>query len=524
MQHENLMTHEHMTTQELLQEQVGSFLERRTDLLSQRGQDSESLHNQDTFLRRFYTGFLAERHARSIELNSEEIKEANTIIADLFGSKLGLVSCMDGRMPLTAMFGFPMQAVRAMRLPGGDLGGFERDLENGALVPDPEALFTKLVLRQQDNGSSTRYQVLNAHVGCAARGRTESNFGMYPPDQGLHADIASKNEIGTAIKMYYNMTPLLYVTDPNTGYGYMGLGRDDMLNTNEYYDHDTLQKLTEKGEIISTAELASRFEDAFTKITDPTWSVNWEHAYSSTSLHLWKNIDSLAKGPVLEAIQQNVRTIYDDTQKYDDEEVRVRSLLLLTDAYLGWLYARQGGHPYTEHKESCVVVDFKNKGPFAEYTAFVVAPIHDTLDDNVALAQSIVRVNRQASKVTDTSGIYDTESFASAPVPVVVKCEVPFNSGHPILETLKTIDLHEIQNTWIHDKGAFLNCIRTQMGHLPYAQVEDTIETLGELWENLKDIYNGRGTQTLADRGGIAVLPVLVSEDRMPQTILQLVA
>lgn len=180
--------------------EVHDFVARRTELLFHRGMPVDELARQSEFLQQFYKSFLQERHARSVELNSDAIKEANQTILDLFGSKLGVVSCMDGRMPLTALFGFPMQAVRAMRLPGGDLGGFKRNLENGSLEPDPDALFTQLTLHQGTNGSATQFEVLNSHVGCAARGRTESSFGHEPTDGGLNADIRAKMKLAKQLK------------------------------------------------------------------------------------------------------------------------------------------------------------------------------------------------------------------------------------------------------------------------------------------------------------------------------------
>ena len=139
--------------------EVKAFVTRRTELILNRGLPITELARESDFLQEFYDSFLQERHARSVELNSTAIKEANQTILDLFGSKLGIVSCMDGRMPLTALFGFPMQAVRAMRLPGGDLGGFKRNLSTGSLEPDSEALFTQLTRHQESNGSATKFEV-----------------------------------------------------------------------------------------------------------------------------------------------------------------------------------------------------------------------------------------------------------------------------------------------------------------------------------------------------------------------------
>lgn len=319
------------------------------------------------------------------------------------------------------------------------------------------------------------------------------------------------------------MTPILMTTDPSTGYAFMGLEKDELLARNQTYDQSIRKELAASGQIISTEDLAKTHSETFDEVTGD-WNVDWEHAYAATALQLWRNIKVMSETPVLENIITLVRKMYPDEKKYSDDEVRTRSLLLLSNSYLGWLYEKNGGHPYTRHVEKCVVVDFKNKGPFAKNTAFVVAPVQNVLDDNVALAQGIVRANRANEAIQDESGTYpDAEAFAQAPVPVVVKCEVPFDSSHEVWETLNKLDLTPIKHTWLDDKGVFMKEVRRQINHLPGMYIDDALEAMSGLWESLSNIYTGSATQTLTDRGGIAVLPILVSNDRMPQSILQLV-
>lgn len=512
---------------------LAKFIVRRSEIQSLRLTETpDQLKTEGEFLKHFFTEFLKVRLSRSKELNSPEIREVNDKIIGLFGSKLGITSCMDGRLPLTAIWGFPMEAVRAMRVPGGDIPGFYLDLEAGETRLDPSSLFARKIEGQSDKEHPTRFQVLNAHKSCAARGAIETNLGSKPKDGGLFQDVKKKREMGIALERQFGIVPIIFVPDPETGFGYMGLGQDGLLKekigiNEKQYDDDIIADLVKDGRVISTKDIADEMADKFAEF--PV-DVDWEQNYTRTAVQFWSNIASMSEDPeVLNHVESKMRAVYSEGNGIEkirsEEEMRVRSLLVLSNAYLGWLYGQKGGHPYKEHTESCVVIDFKNKGPFNRYTAFVVAPDIASVDDNTLMAQTIVRANRIGKKVVDDSELYPTpEQFREAPVPVILKTEIPAQSTDAIWEDLKNLDWSEIQNSWITmPEAIFEQWALTKLGAQRHTTVVETVNTLLEMRRNLQKLYRG-STQVLIERGGIVVLPILVSEDRKPQTIVPLAA
>ncbi len=514
---------------------LAAFLTRRTDIQGMRFSESaKELATEQLFLEHFYTDFLTERIARSEELNSPEIKALNEEIIELFGSKLGITSCMDGRLPIAAIWGFPMESVRAMRVPGGDIPGFYFDLEAKEYRLDTESLFAKILTEQVGSDNRTRFQVLNAHRSCAARSGKEKDLGKAPQDGGLFQDVKKKREMGVALQKQFRIIPIIYVPDPETGFGYMGLGQDALLEETTQlnggaFSETDINDLVVNKKIISTKQLAEDFSSIFSSYR---MTIDWEHKYKDTALGFWKNIKTMiCDTEVLERIMEKVKQTYssDLTIQHtrDEEEVRVRALLLLTNAYLGWSYATQDGHPYKEHAESCVVIDYKNKGPFKEITAFVVAPDAVSVDDNTVIAQNIVRANRaRGSKVQDFTNTYgDTQHFVEAPVPVVLKTEIPAHGSNRIWEDLKNLDWSAIQDVWLTMKESeFKNWLATALGqNNSYELVEKTIDTLLDMRRNLNKLYGG-SSSSLVERGGISILPLLVSDDRKPQVIVPLAA
>lgn len=518
---------------EHLSGKLSTFLERRTAIQGlRRTETPDQLVTEGQFLSHFYTEFLKVRLSRSEELNSPEIKEVNDKIIGLFGSKLGITSCMDGRLPLTAIWGFPMEAVRAMRVPGGDIPGFYLDLEAGETRLDPQSLFARKIEGQSDKEHPTQFQVLNAHKSCAARGAIESNLGAQPADGGLFQDVKKKREMGLALERQFGIEPIIFVPDPETGFGYLGLGQDSLLNekigSNEkLYDDETIDRLVAEGRVISTKKVADELSEKFSQ--HPV-NVDWETQYTQTAVQFWNNIASMTEdGAVMDSLSTQLKDIYSEgngvKKERSEEEIRVRALLVLSNAYLGWLYGQKGGHPYKDHSETCAVIDFKNKGPFERYTAFVVAPDIASVDDNTLMAQTIVRSNRKGEKVRDDSGLYPTpDLFKEAPVPVILKTEIPAQSTDSIWTDLKNLDWSEIQNTWITmPEPTFAQWIQSKLGEQRHGTVVETVKTLLEMRRNLQKLYRG-SSQVLIERGGIVVLPILVSEDRKPQTIVPLAA
>ncbi|MBI1863112.1 hypothetical protein HYS00_03260 [Candidatus Microgenomates bacterium] len=498
--------------------QLDSFISLHTARLKgikQPTNTQQSIERGRMFIHAFLKGFLKERAKRSVELSSSEVTEANKKAIKLMGARPGIMSCMDSRLPVTIMFGLPMQAAKSMRLPGGDMPGFLYD-GTGKLTVDTSSRLAALLTSSHEHPLDPRFQLLVSHTGCAARYGLEKLAGRDPADQGLYADIYSKNEQGKVLQQEYGIDPIGFVYDVATGYGYMGLSRDEVLSSTNEFGEQVLKELEFNNQIINTRSIAKKYSSVFRK---NFFKVDWTTNHKESALRFMIAMEHICEA-VFPEMSDQVRALY---RHRKPPEIRMKTMLVLFNAFSGYLHDPNGtGNPYTQHLEECVVFDYKSKGPFKEYPAFAIAPIEGNVAEYAQLAQTIVRDNRRAGRVKDRTNLYTDRDFIAATVPFIYKAEVGIKSTDAAWELIRSIDWTEIAYSWQHvDLTTWLS---EQIGsNISHEKFVTLVTVLNEMRNRLQELKNNTKTQSLLDTDAMSILPLLVSSDRQPQSIVQFI-
>jgi hypothetical protein len=546
---------EAITIRENLHAQIDSFLSvRERRLTGQAGLEAEGpLNRQQEYLNYMLKGILDERIARSAELQSPELQEAIEIALSMFPEMPSIIDCVDGRMPATIMFGLTLGMSRGIRRPAGNVPGFYYDhTQNPSkLTLDHDSDFAKLVRKQ--NGRRNKFEMYGSHLACAAQNGEETAAGSKPADAGLYRNILLKRKKGEVIEEDLQIIPIQYSFDPQNGYLYMGLEKDEALriaeqNGNSFVPkHDegdreahykTLNMLVDTGVIISTQKLAEQFESEFVA---HEFDIDWAGKYKESALSFWRNMKSM-ESTVLPRIRDMVAQTFNKKMPEDDDEIQMRAVALLSNSFNGWLQNRQGPYPFDTHEEQCVVIDWKSKGPFKDYPALVIAPEQESIGASTFLAQSIVRANRAGSHertgVVDRSHVYDEhpDEYLTAPTVVIYKEEIKeLRSDNPIWNTLREIDWKEpvlidgemasMQDVWMRiPQKDFETWLKNQLTGIPLGSWEAIMTTYDRMRANMVETIAYEQLRKLTYRGGIIIVPLLVSSDRQPQTIVPFIS
>jgi len=504
--------------------QLSGFLKVRKDVLSRKGRRTEpELNTDNDFLQKFYSTFLEERINRSDEMSSPEIVSAVRIAIDMMGSRPGVISCMDGRIPLPVIAGLPMTAAKGLRLPGGDTPGFRHNPISGELELDRDSQLGKMLLSNGGAEEKIRYEILISHSHCAARSRVVGFTGQTPEDSGLYSDAYDKSLQGSVLERDYGIPTINFVYNPESGYGFMGLSKKDVLadvgrSNGGRYTEDVIESLVEEGRVFSTKKIAEELQEEFGKRHFP---INWTELYKDSALRFWNNMQMMA-ATALPIVEEQVKKIYPERSS---DELRMRAVFLLANAYSGWLHNPEfKEHPFETHNEACVVVDYKTKGPF-DLSAFIVTPIEGSTPSNVLLAQQIVRANRSSGNITDFTNTYseDKGGYTRASVPVVYKCEVDVNSSDEHFWNLvRELSWDSVVLTWeTDDLNSWLS---ENLGEKVSQRHFQALITVVETMKNeLSNMRRNPDIQYLLDGGYLTVLPLFVSDDRKPQSVAQIV-
>jgi len=514
---------EHRPIENTPQQQLGKFLGTWKTSLELKGKrDPIELQKDHDYLEKFYLAFLSERISRSEEMSSPEISSAVRIAIEMMGSRPGVISCMDGRIPLPVIAGLPMTSAKGLRLPGGDTPGFKHNPTDGHLELDPKSQLGKMLSENRSNGDEIKFEIFISHSHCAARKRLVGFTGRDPADNGLFDDTFDKSLQGEVLNRDYGISAINFTYNPETGYGIMGLSKNTVLqevrqNHGSLYTDGVMDLLVEDAKVVSTKKIAEEFQAEFEK---RYFAINWTDSYKDSALRFWNNMQMMGE-TVLPQIKKTVMAIYPDRH---EDEIRMRSVFLLANAYSGWLHNPTGNeHPFKTHNEACVVVDYKTKGPF-KLAAFIVTPIEGSTPENVLLAQSIVRQNRTSGNTVDITNTYIDDSFIQATVPVVYKGEVDINSSDThFWNQVRELDWSEVALTW--ENTDFEEWLKRQVGaEISQNHFDSLIKVVRKLKSDLTEMRTDPYIQYLLDGGYLTVLPLLVSDDRKPQTIVNMVA
>ena len=512
------------TVKDRIMAQLPAFLDNRTTTLTNKGRrTNKELQADNDFLQQFYTSFLEERVARSDEMLSPEVVSAVRIAIGMMGSRPGVISCMDGRIPLPVIAGLPMTAAKGLRLPGGDTPGFRHNPESGELELDRNSQLGRMLLSNGGADEKIHYEILVSHSHCAARSRVVGFTGQSPKDSGLYSDAYDKSLQGAVLERDYGIPAINFVYDPESGYGVMGLSKKDVLDevrqsNGGCYTEDVIDKLIGEEKVLSTKKIAEELREEFGK---RYFAVDWTGSYKDSALRFWNNMQMMTE-TALPIVEKKVKTIYPERA---DEELKMRAVFLLANAYSGWLHNPEfKEHPFETHNEACVVVDYKTKGPF-KLSAFIVTPIEGSTPSNVLLAQQIVRANRSSGNIADFTGVYseNKDGYTQASVPVVYKCEVDVDSSDERFWNLvRDLDWSSVALTWeTDDLNSWLS---DKLGEKISQHNFQALITVVETMKNeLSNMRKNPDIQYLLDGGYLTVLPLFVSDDRKPQSIAQIV-
>src|SRR5579859_2430908 len=302
------------------------------------------------YIHAFFTKVISDRNKRADIIDSEEFSEATQIAKRILPYPTYLENCMDGRLfgPLLGLYG---HIGDVLSVAGGILYEFVRG-EDQKLGLIPNSNFAQLLRKYLNQPNVTGIvEVIDSHLGCAARGGEENARGKFPKDNGLFTDVLQKLEMCDAMVEYIDnlykgqkkIFPLNISMDPHNGFMYMGLATDiaiEYAREHEGFTQEVLDYLTTKGFIISSNQLVQddRIANIFEKHKFP---IDMTYKYGESSIQLWKHIDAM-KEELLPIIMEKLKKVY--PQMKDDpkrqKELLERAILLLVNAFTGFLHKK----------------------------------------------------------------------------------------------------------------------------------------------------------------------------------------
>lgn len=483
---------------------------------------SESDHE---YLKAFLLDLIEERNLRAREVASPEITEAARLANGLLPyAPYGLL-CIDGRVTLTNKFGiFGGMKGGSIQLPAGDSSDFQRGTDGKLFLRIPSNLQRQVDDAIKREQSDTITELLDSHLGCAARGASEADLGHDVKDAGLMADIVRKKEIAEALQRYVTrchpgkrVLPIQGAFDPHTGYAYAGLETERALAFGRKkggFSDKNLAKMVQQGMVISTKEIAREYGAIFERYWnafDP--KPNWKEQYIKTAQQFWAAMNGL-RSELLVPIKQKLQTVYSDLE--DGPDLDMRAMLLLANTLSGFCNNHDGEYQFSEHEESFVSVTPRDYRPFKRYMGFGVYDAdYEKLGHNVVFAAGIVRKNRAARRVPKDSRYRTRQEFTAAPVPVVVKEVLRDESMTPLKwDKLQTIDWSFLQNIdWLTMRTLdFINALDTHN-----KDIEIGIPLLNAiliLREKMMHLYNDGESGPQLIEGHLVALPVVCDKFR----------
>jgi hypothetical protein len=242
-----------------LDQQVDTFLDVRRTVQKDHEKRGDREHQ---FLRRTFKQIIVERNERANDLASPQVQEAIEKVHNLLPFTTYGITCIDSRVMRTIMYGLPLGPGGFMRVPAGDPQEFAHAQGGGLVLRDKSYLSN--ALNSAFKNDNDIVELLDSHTGCAARGqktkRTRKDLG----DQGLYQDVLRKKQMASALQEHVNgfydnksLFPIQTSFDPHTGYLYMGLEKESVLEQAKItgFTPQLRKDLVNKNEIIYTGKL-----------------------------------------------------------------------------------------------------------------------------------------------------------------------------------------------------------------------------------------------------------------------------
>jgi len=507
------------------------------------------------FLANFAQRYVMERYDRSLEVESEEVREAADIANKILPYPVYGVMCIDGRCQPPLVAGMMAKYGGFMRLPAADMKEFVMG-RDGHLVLLKKSNFAHqmdLTMKKHD----VKVELLDSHIACAARqAEEEASTGLVPEDKGLMADVERKKEIGIALQNYVNerhpgkkVIPMQFSFDVHNGYGYMGLENDDALkyaHENHGYTPDVLDQLFVNGKIISTEKLVKLGEvnAAFKKwatafelnATDAKGDLNfdWANNYKGTAIGFWKAMNAM-KADLLPLVKDEILEIYPRLRGKEEDkqkEVEERAMFIMANAFSGYLnnlgengQEGKGEYKYAAHDESCVVVTEREHGPFAGDNSFIVFSLDlKNMPHNVVFASGIVRSNRKDGRIKDNNygAKKDLPDYIKAPVPVIVHEIIRDEISPKDWQMLEGVDWSDLEEVRWRDLSTqdFLDYLTKKLPHMPLPLALG----IDRLRQKMTFLYNPEkeSAKHFID-GNLSAIPMVVDKNRCPHGIIPFV-
>ncbi|MCL5970555.1 MAG: hypothetical protein M1450_03580 [Patescibacteria group bacterium] len=496
------------------------------------------------YIRHNIMTYVAERNARALEINTPEYQDVVRLADSIIPVKTFGVDCMDERDDATRKFGFSAKISGIMRVPAANIKEFIRGVKQKIeLLKNSKFAQVIDALCERNNIFA---EVINSHLGCAARKLIEEeNIGELE-DDGLLRDVLEKRQMADAMREYVatkygdekTVLPIQTSFDPHSGFIYMGLETDEALDfavqsaqgAQPVYSKAVRKELVASGKVLSTRLLAFRLSDIFNQYQ---FKPDWNSHYKETAINFWNNIAAM-KDIVLPAIKSEVLKVYghlNTDSEIAQKELEERAVLLLTNAYSGFLHNPHGvvevesddghedhGYQHGEHNGVYIATVENIYGPYPTPNFVVSNYSMDEVSERTRLAMRLIRGNRKAGRTIDASGIFeDQDRFEKVSVTDFM---VQINRGmHPehYRRILENVDWSDLPKDWdeMNTREFSDYFIRiAQRAGLNFVPGE-LIISLDELREKMKIVCSKESSMSRAavDQN-LVVVPVLVGANR----------
>jgi len=473
-----------------------------------------------------YVGnILRSRNLRAIEVQSDEVERAAKIANNLYSAPPLQILCIDGRVVPVLVGGFSAGIGGALRLPGGEVKEVVRD------YLDPSGIYKIIPGSNLDNMFDQAFEkydrineILDSHIGCAAKKTDEMARGRSLSDDGLLKDVKRKKQIAQAMIKHVEskyqgtkqVTPIQFSFDPHNGFGYMGLETDEALTFAESakgFNSEVLTSLTQSGKILSTQALVfdPKIQEVFMKNVFP---IDWKNEYAQSADHFWTNISTM-HAELIPYLKQKIKHIYKDT--ITEEELSDRALLLLSNAYSGFLHNYEQQYAYKEHVEEGINVSVGAYGPFD--MPFFAVHNHDVdnLPGTVAFAATIVRGNRTSDRIAKPALFEKKSDFIEAPVVTMVAETLRLEDVS--LDHITNMDFSDLPyvNWYNMTDSEFSTYLTTKQKDISFIEYD----LLNDLRKKMIRLYTSRvSTADQLLEGNLIAFPVITGKNREIKAII----
>lgn len=387
--------------------------------------------SENALIRFSLENFVASRNNRAKDILSEEVLESLQIEQKLLPCGLPrTMLCVDGRVLVKLVASLHGGAIRT---PAADNAEFLPHAEEDDLFLSEGELAR--ALRESFSEGDTVTWVLDSHLHCAARKVLSTEVrGETPLDDGLFDDVTRKRKMAEALRKFVQKNiesqkrlVLIHTSfDPHSGYLFMGLEKDDIINDSrvlrEGFTEKVLSCLVDEGKILSTERWSCDGGILFDAFVEHAFDFDYEITYRTSTLLFWRNLEEISKG-ALSLVKQEIVQVFPELRD-DSGALQERAILLLANAFTAFLLNRCAEYPYSKHDESVIVVTSGDRGPYDRLRSFSVDPYNPNLSFVIKFVEGLIRNNRLAGRSSEME-LKAVEEFFGDDLTEYVRSAVP---------------------------------------------------------------------------------------------------